>query len=125
MAMPRPASILMLSRFWISQPAPVSRRSMLARARSSGRPPVGAFMGRGAKHRIAHVGMGPGTPPRLSELRSDAQGGALCHWGQCVPAAGDGGAAGRADPRRVQFIADDAEAAALDEEAPARRAPGV
>src|ERR1039458_4721861 len=69
--------------------------------------------------------MGPGTPPRLSELRSDAQGGALCHWGQCVPAAGDGGAAGRADPRRVQFIADDAEAAALDEEAPARRAPGV
>src|ERR1035437_6419564 len=45
MATPRPASMSMLSRFWMSQPAAVSRRSMLARARSSGRPPAGMGMG--------------------------------------------------------------------------------
>src|ERR1035438_3000288 len=43
----------------------------------------------------------------------------------CTPAAGDGGAAGRAVPRRVQLVADDAVAAALDQEAQAFRASSV
>ena len=36
--------MLVLLRFWISQPAAVSRRSMLARARSSGLPVAGMVM---------------------------------------------------------------------------------
>jgi len=56
MATPRPASMLMLSRFWMSQPAAVSKRSMLARARSSGRPAAGMGMGgRSVSHRIARL----------------------------------------------------------------------
>src|ERR1017187_9971935 len=107
-------------------------------ARRTGAYPAGQTLGQTASFRQTApetwcqsrvCGVSRPTSPKTVKHRSGREQ-EMCH-GQAgglsyrAPAAGDGGAAGRADPRRVQLVADDAEAAALDEEAAALRASRV